>query len=147
MILRMDTGSQYQVNLLSALHIFARAWDQVTTATIANCVRHCGFVDAVSEASETGDIADEAGPEEVPAGSELREALGDVPFDENVDVDKHVEVSGPLSDVEIIKVVRPGVVVQGNARRRAPAHDGTPPRGSGGRPKEQTVVLGQSRSA
>lgn len=59
-------------------------------------------------------VADEAGPEEVPAGSELREALGDVPFDEYVDVDKHVEVSGPLSDVEIIKVVRPGVVVQGS---------------------------------
>ncbi|KAG0420528.1 hypothetical protein HPB47_003445 [Ixodes persulcatus] len=51
---------------------------------------------------------------EVPAGSELREALGDVPFDEYVDVDKHVEVSGPLWDVEIIKVVRPGVVVQGS---------------------------------
>ncbi|CAN7995553.1 unnamed protein product [Ixodes hexagonus] len=50
----------------------------------------------------------------MPAGSELREALGDVPFDEYVDVDKHAEISGPLSDIEIIKVVRPGVVVQGS---------------------------------
>lgn len=68
----------------------------------------------MDQGSTKPQTADEAGPEEVPAGSELREALGDVPFDEYVDVDKHVEVSGPLSDVEIIKVVRPGVVVQGS---------------------------------
>lgn len=38
MILCMDTctGSEYQVNLLSTLHMLARAWVQVTTATIAN---------------------------------------------------------------------------------------------------------------
>ncbi|KAG0436973.1 hypothetical protein HPB47_017670 [Ixodes persulcatus] len=140
MILCMDTVSKYQVNLLSALHKLARAWDHVTTAITANCFRHCRFatVDAVSDASETRDIADEAGPEEVPAGSELREALGDVPFVEYVDVDKHVEVSGALSDIEIFKVVRPGVVVQG---RNLSHQDFSAPT-AGARDRTTTDILG-----
>ncbi|XP_064488391.1 tigger transposable element-derived protein 4-like [Ornithodoros turicata] len=43
----------YTVNLLSAMHMLARAWEQVTAATISNCFRHCGFVVADTEASDS----------------------------------------------------------------------------------------------
>ncbi|XP_064488392.1 tigger transposable element-derived protein 4-like [Ornithodoros turicata] len=45
MLLCMETEKDYQVNLLSALHLLARAWDMVTETTIANSFRHAGFLE------------------------------------------------------------------------------------------------------
>ncbi|XP_064461630.1 tigger transposable element-derived protein 4-like [Ornithodoros turicata] len=44
MLLCMENGKQYEVNLLSAVHLLSHAWEQVTEATIANSFRHAGFV-------------------------------------------------------------------------------------------------------
>ncbi|XP_064478259.1 tigger transposable element-derived protein 4-like [Ornithodoros turicata] len=52
MLLCMETGKEYQVNLLSAIHLLSYAWDKVSETTIANCFRHAGFV-AHSSPSET----------------------------------------------------------------------------------------------
>ncbi|XP_064471150.1 tigger transposable element-derived protein 4-like [Ornithodoros turicata] len=44
MLLCMETGKEYQVNLLSAIHLLSYAWDKVSETTIANCFHHAGFV-------------------------------------------------------------------------------------------------------
>lgn len=51
MLLYMDNSLQYEVSLLSAIHMLARAWTRVKEETIANCFRACGFVENLGIAS------------------------------------------------------------------------------------------------
>lgn len=44
MLVCMDSGKQYEVDLLSAIHMLKHSWTQVKEATIANCFCHAGFV-------------------------------------------------------------------------------------------------------
>ncbi|KAH7980255.1 hypothetical protein HPB49_014202 [Dermacentor silvarum] len=83
--------------------MLARAWGRVKDETIAKCFRACGFVETSGDAS--------CPPAEVQL-SELDDgsfgaALGDVRFEEHVTVDSTVETCGPLTDSEIVQIVRP----------------------------------------
>ncbi|KAH8041826.1 hypothetical protein HPB51_018620 [Rhipicephalus microplus] len=96
----MDNSSQYEVSLLSAINMLARAWTRVKEETIAICFRACGFMENSGDASPCA-------PVEVQTSGSFRAALGDVRFDEYVTVDSNVETCGPLTDSEIVQMVRP----------------------------------------
>lgn len=101
----MDNPTQYEVSLLSAIHMLARAWGRVKQETIANCFRACGFIASASggdsscstEEAETSELDDNG----------LAAALSDVRFEEYVAVGSTVETTGALADIEIIEIVRP----------------------------------------
>ena len=40
----IDEKKNYKTNLLNALHLLRRAWDDVKEETIKNCFRHAKFV-------------------------------------------------------------------------------------------------------
>ncbi|XP_064483000.1 tigger transposable element-derived protein 6-like [Ornithodoros turicata] len=88
-------AGNYSVNLLSAMHMLARAQHQVTVATISNCFRHCGFVVADTEAS------DSAAALEV-ACEDISDVLHDVNFSDYINADSGVAVCGALTDEDII---------------------------------------------
>ncbi|KAH8019184.1 hypothetical protein HPB51_017411 [Rhipicephalus microplus] len=100
----MDNSSQYEASLLSAINMLARAWTRVKEETIANCFRACGFMENSGDASPCAPV--EVQTNELDDGS-FRAALGDVRIDEYVAVDGNVEICGPLTDSEIVQMVRP----------------------------------------
>ncbi|KAH8027514.1 hypothetical protein HPB51_007064 [Rhipicephalus microplus] len=104
MLLCMDNSSQYEVSLLSAINMLARAWTRVKEETIVNCFRACGFMENSGDASPCAPV--EVKTNELDDGS-FRAALNDVRFDEYVAVDSNVETCGPLTDSEIVQMVRP----------------------------------------
>ncbi|KAH7964038.1 hypothetical protein HPB51_027720 [Rhipicephalus microplus] len=104
MLLCMDNSSQYEVSFLSAINMLARAWTRVKEETIANCFRACGFMENSRDASPCAPV--EVQTNELDDGS-FRAALGDVRFDKYVAVDSKVETCGPLTDSEIVQMVRP----------------------------------------
>ncbi|KAH8038625.1 hypothetical protein HPB51_002749 [Rhipicephalus microplus] len=104
MLLCMDNSSQYEVSLLSAINMLARAWTRVKEETIANCFRACDYMENSGDASSCAPV--EVQTNELDDGS-FRAALGDVRFDEYVAVDSNVESCGPLTDSEIVQMVRP----------------------------------------
>lgn len=100
-------GPSYTVTLLGALHMVARAWDQVTPRTIANCFRHSGFIGQRSSTAQdtcvqelTDDIWDQ---ENVP--TDMHEALQGVRFSDYVDADTAAVVCGVRSDEDILAEV------------------------------------------
>ncbi|XP_072142102.1 tigger transposable element-derived protein 4-like [Dermacentor andersoni] len=104
MILCMDNSAKYEVSLLSAIHMLARAWDRMKE-TIANCFAACGFVAASSEDASAISL-EEASTSELD-GTDFADALGDVNFEAYVTVDKAVETCGALTDNEIVEIIRP----------------------------------------
>jgi hypothetical protein len=40
----IDSGTEFSFNLLDAVFLLQRAWNEVTETTIANCFRKAGFV-------------------------------------------------------------------------------------------------------
>ncbi|KAH8036917.1 hypothetical protein HPB51_006978 [Rhipicephalus microplus] len=104
MLLSMDNLSQYEVSLLSAINMLARAWSRGKEETIANCFRACGFMENSGDASPCAPV--EVQTNELDDGS-FRAALGDVRFDEYVAVDSNVDICGPLMNSEIVQMVRP----------------------------------------
>lgn len=97
LLLCSDNEKSYTVTLLTALHMLVRAWNQVTTETIANCYRHCGFGALNADANEV--------EEDVRAPVHVREVLGDVDFGDYVNVDSCAAVCGAVTDDEIIAQV------------------------------------------
>ncbi|KAK8777976.1 hypothetical protein V5799_020682 [Amblyomma americanum] len=110
MIFCMDNSTKYEVSLLSAIHMLARAWDRVKQETIANCFRACGFVAAFSE-DASAISSEEASTSELD-GTDFGDALGDVNFEDYVAVDKAVETCSALTDNEIVEIIRPQEATQ-----------------------------------
>ncbi|XP_064475743.1 tigger transposable element-derived protein 4-like [Ornithodoros turicata] len=71
MLLCMENGKEYQVTLLSAIHLLSNAWEQVSKATIANSFRHAGFI-------QDGCSAAEEGSEELQEDTDLMSTLSSI---------------------------------------------------------------------
>ncbi|KAH7979103.1 hypothetical protein HPB49_008196 [Dermacentor silvarum] len=104
MLLCMDSSTQYEVSLLSAIQMLARAWARVKEETTANCFRACGFSASVAGVGSSSP-AGEADTSELDDNT-LETALGDVPFEEYVVIDSSVETCGALTDTEIIEIIQ-----------------------------------------
>ncbi|XP_077501407.1 uncharacterized protein LOC144112440 [Amblyomma americanum] len=59
MLLCADSGKDYVIDLLSAIHILARAWEQVQATTVQKCFHHAGFEAHDPIAHEEAGTADE----------------------------------------------------------------------------------------
>nr|XP_050022695.2 tigger transposable element-derived protein 6-like [Dermacentor andersoni] len=100
----MESGKPYDVNLLGACHMLATSWNAVKADTIANCFRKCGFSET-TEACCTADFDVQVDQDDGsivldPAYAVLSEG---VDLESFVDVDNGVETTGPLTDAEIIE--------------------------------------------
>ncbi|XP_037521072.1 tigger transposable element-derived protein 4 [Rhipicephalus sanguineus] len=99
MLERIILCNNYQVMLLSALHMLVRVWEQVTALTIANCYRHCGFSTEALQADEPPVL-------EHGVTAPMADVLEDVCFADYVDVDSSAVVCGALTDDDITCQVR-----------------------------------------
>ncbi|CAN7997064.1 unnamed protein product, partial [Ixodes hexagonus] len=81
------------------MHMLVRAWDQVTTATTANCFSHCGFSVLGTEAT-----GGDTGEREV-VSEGIRDLLQDVSFADYVDTDSSAVICGAMTDEDIIAQV------------------------------------------
>ncbi|XP_037564790.1 tigger transposable element-derived protein 6-like [Dermacentor silvarum] len=100
MLLCMESSMQYDVSVLSAIHMLAQAWGRVKEETIANCFRACAFSASVAGVGSSSP-AGEADTSELDDHT-LQAALSDVTFEEYVAVDGTVETCSALTDSEII---------------------------------------------
>ncbi|XP_037557867.1 tigger transposable element-derived protein 4-like [Dermacentor silvarum] len=100
MLLCMESSMQYEVSVLSAIHMLAQAWGRVKEETIANCFRACAFSASVAGVGSSSP-AGEADTSELDDQT-LQAALSDVTFEEYVAVDGTVETCSALTDSEII---------------------------------------------
>lgn len=99
MLERIILCNDYQVTLLSALHMLVRAWEQVTALTIANCYRHCGFSTQALQADEPPVL-------EHGVTALMADVLEDVCFADYVNVDASAVVCDAVTDDDIICQVR-----------------------------------------
>nr|XP_037270313.1 tigger transposable element-derived protein 6-like [Rhipicephalus microplus] len=104
MLLCMDNANQYEVSLLSAIHMLARAWGRVKDEIIANCFRTCGFIPSGGDDDASCTVGEDTSDLDVDG---LLPALDDVPFEEYIATDNSVKTCGSLSDAEIVEMVRP----------------------------------------
>ena len=81
------------INLLDAVYLLSEAWEDVKSATIANCYRHAGFVkDPVIESVEFDVFHD------IPLSANMsREQLL-----AEIDVDTNLDIAGSFSDEDLL---------------------------------------------
>ncbi|CAN8005876.1 unnamed protein product [Ixodes pacificus] len=94
MLLCMDQGKDYKVDILRAVFFLDQAWRQISASTIANCFRHAGFASTLQDPSihdlppvEHEDLAEEE-DEDLLEQFSVRGVSFD--FDEYVHIDNDV---------------------------------------------------------
>lgn len=99
----VETGKQLNdINLLDAVVMLQKSWDDVTEKTIANCFRKAGFVKTEFEFQEQEDL-DEPVPEE---WSDYQNVLScEEDYDSFINVDAHVLITDHPTDSEILGTV------------------------------------------
>lgn len=105
----LDSGKVYSVDLLGALSMLADAWKSIPSTTLHNCFRHAGFVlNGESAALDEDSVVEQvSGSEQLI--DDLRTAGVEIPsnvsFSEFARVDSELELCAGLTDEEIIRQV------------------------------------------
>jgi hypothetical protein len=60
----LDDASKMKINLLTALHVIAEAWTQITPATIENCLMKCSFSSYGTQTDVSNDVLNEQGKDD-----------------------------------------------------------------------------------
>ncbi|KAH7931684.1 hypothetical protein HPB51_029712 [Rhipicephalus microplus] len=102
MLLCADSGKSYSIDLLAAIHILARAWEQVKATIIHRCFHHAGF--QVQEAVPH----EEKSPADADIEAVLSEVVPSAPFtlqdyesiDENVRTCHEETVEEMIAEVQ-----------------------------------------------
>lgn len=105
MLLAMESGKMYVIDLLGAVHLLAFSWQQVDPVTVQNCFARARFIVRASDA-EVSDPADDCGA----LLTEVLERQGGadtVDFEMFCEVDSEVATSPGWSDSEIVAAVAP----------------------------------------
>jgi hypothetical protein len=97
----MDPDSN-KINILDAIHMLSRAWDEVKPSTIINCFRSCGFVfngiiNSSNEAQEDSDFLWNT----LSSVADVK----DFNFDDYVEIDNSVETYEETDDVSIVEEI------------------------------------------
>lgn len=96
------------INILQAMRMAKKSWENVTQQTIANCFKACGFV---NEETEPEILTVTPDPVEDPIESEWNVIMAhcnmnnNTTFEDFVEVDNDVAVAGTLTDDEIVAAV------------------------------------------
>lgn len=103
----MDDEKSTVIEILQAMRIVDKTWRNVTTTTIVNCFRSCGFVleaekdDTLMPIIENTDTDDREW-----ARITSRYGIAEETFDDFVEIDNDVAISGILTDDDITDSVR-----------------------------------------
>ncbi|KAH8025215.1 hypothetical protein HPB51_004756 [Rhipicephalus microplus] len=101
MLLCMESDKQYEVSLLSSIHMLTY---NTPPALVANCFRHSGFV---HDAADPGVVADkETGEEQDNRYVSIMPV--DVPPGDYFAIDSNVAVAGTVTDSDIVAKVLDG---------------------------------------
>ncbi|KAH8023808.1 hypothetical protein HPB51_018027 [Rhipicephalus microplus] len=101
MLLCIESGKQYEVSLLSAIHMLTYVWNNTLPEVVANYFRHCGFV---HNTADPGVVADEeTGGEQ--GGRYVNIMPADVPLGDYFTIDSDVAVAGTVNDSDIVAEV------------------------------------------
>ena len=104
----MENGKQLKITVLDAMQWLKIAWDRVTSETIKNCFRHCGFI-AQSQSNDV-DVQD-IGPDINIDADEILDELRqhglevEASFQDFSTVDDYLDTTGTLTDEEIALLV------------------------------------------
>ena len=110
LILSLDSGEEFSVNMLDALHFISAAWNEVTPTTLRNCFRKAGF----NVFEESGDVDDTDSASLV---SEVEQqlrclqqsgmaGLDEITPEEYINADEEVTTAGELTNDEIVAQVQ-----------------------------------------
>ena len=109
------TIAEFKISLLDALQMIRKAWDSITSSTIANCFRKAGFIVPAAPSDEQrlsepcDEVEDSFESQDSDNGSTLMEDLDmDDPcsFEEYVDSDCALQCAPMLSNEDIISTIR-----------------------------------------
>ncbi|XP_046684859.1 tigger transposable element-derived protein 6-like [Homalodisca vitripennis] len=89
----IDSNATPNISILTAMLIIEKAWKSVSQTTIFNCFRKSGF--CVNTPDEELQVVQ-------PTPWESHPVIGDVPFEDFVQVDDEVVVWGTLTDADIL---------------------------------------------
>ncbi|KAH7984623.1 hypothetical protein HPB52_023293 [Rhipicephalus sanguineus] len=112
MLLAMESGKTYSIDMLCAIHLLAYSWQQVEPPTVQNCFAPAQFVvpaqpTSPSEADATEEDIDNSECEARIAEVLGRQGGGDkVPFATFSDVDKEVETCEVAEAARALDVMR-----------------------------------------
>ncbi|XP_037572329.1 tigger transposable element-derived protein 4 [Dermacentor silvarum] len=98
MLLCMDREQQYNITLLSAIHILAHVWTNTPAEVVANCFKHSGFVRPETCESPQPAVQEEEGDDIAFAGL----LPSKVQLADYVAIDDGVALAGQLTDDDII---------------------------------------------
>ncbi|XP_037558463.1 jerky protein homolog-like [Dermacentor silvarum] len=107
MLLVMDSGKTYTIDLLGAVHLLAHSWREVQPATIQNCFARAQF--KILEGDDDADGEDAEDCENLLVEVLERQGAADeeVNFGTFRDVDGDVTTSPDFSDSDIVAAVAP----------------------------------------
>ncbi|KAL4083749.1 hypothetical protein QTP88_029065 [Uroleucon formosanum] len=94
----LDNNDSPKVTVLTAIIISHKAWNNVTTQTIQNCFRKCGFVKTIDNEEEEFPITLEVDTQHNTLSTVLNDQLT---FEDYVAIDDDLAVCGSLTDDEI----------------------------------------------
>jgi len=106
----MDDQKSTSIDILQAMRTVDKAWRNITT-TIVNCFRSSGFLFGAGEDDTLIPIIDNTVTNREWALITSHCGIMEEPFENFVEIDRNVAVSGILTDNEIIDSVRDTIVV------------------------------------
>lgn len=103
----MDDEKSTVIDILQAMRIVDKTWRNVTTTTIVNCFRSCGFVlEAEKDDTLMPIIKNTDTDDREWARITSRYGIAEETFDDFVEIDNDVAISGILTDDDITDSVR-----------------------------------------
>lgn len=134
MLLCMDHGKDYKVDVLRAIYLLDDAWRQVAPTTIANCFRHAGFAPPMTNPVCEDEVQEDDDIQDQDLVQELSSRGVTFSLDEYVTIDANVATC-PKNTVDSIVAE---VINEENNEETEPPEDETP---------EQVITLQQAEAA
>ena len=110
LISSLDSGKEFSVNMLDALHFISAAWNEVTPTTLRNCFQKAGF-DFSEDNCEVDDTDSASLVSEVEQQLHCLQqsgmtGLNDITPEEYINADEEVTTTGELTNDEIVAQVQ-----------------------------------------
>jgi len=93
--------SDFNLNVLDALHYMQQAWQKVTPSTISNCFRHCGFTTPTS--STTDPDCEFSEEDDIPLSILAKAGLTKDSYNDFITADDNTSVAAQVTDDTIVE--------------------------------------------
>jgi len=108
LIFKIEKNDSTPVNMLEAVTMVSKAWNDVTKVTIRNCFRHAGLKSAQEDQGAESNSSNDA-EQDINAWAQdldLPQSLRVDDLQEYVAADEHIQVTSAMTDEEILSAVR-----------------------------------------